>query len=280
MDGESTATQPARVDVTFEELEAQIAADKAAGDKPKLGDIKIDGEGVPDELKGKSVAEILTMQKGLSDSLRISEERRVALERAAATAVPVAPVAPPEEKEERELTRDELAELHKNDPLAAIDYMQARAAKVAQKNLDKRLGTLVAGGASGAEQAARARYPDEFQLFGDEINVALKTIVNPDAMTQAKAWDDLVAWIRGKSGNIDKLFDFRVEKAKKGKQTDAQAAQAASAGATVRPVTVGAGAAGSGEAMDDTMKEIARTLFPGLAPDAAYAEYNKWRRVS
>lgn len=280
MADDPNAQPPPRVSVTFAEIEAQIAADKAAGEKPKLGEIKIDGEGIPDDLKGKTVAELLTMTKGLSDSLRVSEQRRQDVERAALTArQPVPEQKPPEP--EPELSDEQVAELFDKKPLEAVKYLSARAAKTAEDNLNKRLGGLVSGGASAAEQSARTKYPDEFELFDDQIKAALNSgMVKKEAMTQPEAWDDLIAWIRGKTGNMEKLFDHRVAKASKGKQTDAQAAQAAAAGPVIR-TTVGGSSGGSaaGE-LDDTMKEIARNLFPDMAPADAYKEYDKWRRVA
>lgn len=244
---------------------------------------KLDGDGIPDELKGKTVKELLAARQNLTESLRLSETRRTELENAqrAAAVASQAPPPPPPPKEEPELTDEQLAELHQKNPIEAIRYMQAQAARTAERNLERRIGPLMTGSASSAEQSARAKYPDEFQLFGDQIE-RLKNDpkVSKEALASPQAWDDMIAYIRGKPENIDKLFDHRVSKNKPAAQAAAQAAQAAAAGATIKPDLPTQSRQTGSDDLDDTTKEIARTLFPELKPAEAYAEYNKWRKVS
>lgn len=277
MADEAKTADQGRTDVTFDELEAQISADaEKNNEQPKLEEIKL-GEGVPDEFKGKSVAELLQLSKGLSDSLRLSEQRRTELEQAQRNQ-PVAQSVVEAPKEEPELTREQLAELHQKDPLAAIEYMQARSDKRAAENLEKRIGGLASGAAGTAEANARAKYADEFELFGPQIKAALDSgLVKKEAMAQPQAWDDLISWIRGKPENIDKLFDYRVNK---GKRKEAQEEQVATSGTTMRStVRAPVQQSHAGGEMDDLKKEIARNLFPDLEPEKAYAEYRKWEKV-
>ena len=132
---------------TIEDMEAGLEAQKAAS---KPTDLKLDGEGIPDEFKGKTVADLIAMQDQLKRSLILSEQAR-------ASAIAPAPQAPPAPvvEEPKELTDEELTELHSQDPVKAIRIMQEQAVRIAQRNLEARVGPLMSGTTSAVETAAR-----------------------------------------------------------------------------------------------------------------------------
>lgn len=266
----------APVSVTLEEVGAQEAAAAAAANKPDLTKIIIDGD-VPEELKGKSVQDIIAYAGGLGKSLRTSEEGRRAAE-AKAAAVAAAPAAPaaaaaPVLEEPKELTDEELAEMFRTDPLGAIKSMNAQATRRVEKNFEARIGTLVKGGASSAEQSARAKYPEEFEIFGDQITAMVASLPSKDPLSRPEAWDDMISYIRGKPGNFDRLWEHKNKKGQAAAAAAAQAAQANEAGVSLAP-SAGAPAARKGNTvLDATEKEIAANL--GMTE----ADYIKWRDV-
>ena len=249
----------------------------AAGNKPDLTKITL-GEEVPEHLKGKSVKDLIDYANGMGTSLKASEEaRRAAEARAAAVAAAPAAAAPAAAApvEEKEITDDELSEMYRTDPMGAITKMNERAIKRVERNFEMRIGTLVKGGTSSAEQAARAKYPDEFALFGAEISQMVANLPNKDPLSRPEAWDDMISYIRGKPGNFDKMWEH---KNKKGNDAAAQAAREAQereAGVTMTSMTAAPGGSPRKDknTLDDTEKEIARNL------NMSEADYIKWRNV-
>jgi len=255
--------------VTLEEL----AAVDAVPAKLELDKIKLDGDGIPDEFKGKSVTELLQLAKGVSDSLRLSEQQRKELaDRAAAVPAQQQTVVVQQQAEvDKELTDEQLIELHTKDPLAAIRYMQARAVLAVSQNFEKRLGGLVSGSSATAEQSARVRYPEEFALFGDQINKMVAALPSKEPLSQPQAWEDLVAYIRGQPANFDRLVAHRADKTKVKLEADARAAQVLAAGPVMQSDTRSPVVTTQGAGLDATQLEIARNL--GLTPE----EYKKWQ---
>jgi hypothetical protein len=271
-----TPLPPVREDVTLETIEAEEAAAKAAGEKPDLSKVTL-GDNVPEELKGKTVIEALDLLKGMGASLKLSEDRRQQLERelqqrAAAPAQPATPVEP----EVKKLTKDELADLFQKQPIEAIEYMQAEAEERVQRNVAARLNPLISGSASAGEAAARAKFPDEFVLFGDQMTQFVANIRDKTQMAQPNAWDDLVAYFRGLPANFDKLVEHRAGKKKQESAATAQAAEAAAAGPVIRSqgTSVTGGGAKGADGLDDTERQIANEL------DMSPVEYNKWKRAN
>jgi len=263
-----------REDVTLEDMERSLkdreAADKAAKDQADA-ETKI-------KLEAKLRAESEDPQiRGLQEALRISEEARKRVEDLAAAGR--AP-APKKEDELPKLTREQLAELHQRDPLAAIEYMQADADRRLSENLERRLAPLISGGSTTAREAARAKYPDEFELFGGDIEKMLSDPrVSRDAMSQPQAWEDMIAYVRGRSGNFEKLVEHRASKDKDKAARDAQAREAASAGAHTR-TDVRPPAPASGVELDAVEKEIAKAIHSNLSEEDAYREYRRYKGVA
>lgn len=228
------------------ELEAKARRDATAGDDPRI--------------------------EALKEALRISEESRL---RQASLAAPVAPVPEPPKK----LSREELNELYAKDPIAAIAMMQEEALRTVTENVEKRLLPLVAGGASSAEAAARARHPEAFELFGAEMKTYVDKLPDKSVMNRAEAWDDLVSYFQGQPANLEKIVAKRLEKAKTTPNLDdARERERASAGGHTRS-EIRAPAPTSKTNLDETEREIARAMNPGMTPEEAYADYAKWKRV-
>jgi len=244
---EKSEQQPVRVDVMLDDVgDALKAEEQRQKDEADAAKKKKEREEAAAERDADPRV------KALEQALRISEESRKRTEQFA---------APPQEKKEepppKELTREELNELHKTDPLAAIEYMQAKAIRTAEENLARRLGPLSAGAATSARQLAMQKYPDEFQVL---------------AMGNAKAWDDLISYVRGKPGNFEKMLDHRDSKRRDADATAAREREAASAGVHTRS-EVRSPPPAKGSTLDATEKEIAKAM--GMTD----ADYTKWRNI-
>lgn len=273
----STQVQPESM--TLDEIGRQVEAAEAAAKVPDLSTVKLEGDTVPEHLRGKTAAELLTFAKGLEDSLRKSEAARVQpqvteriIERAAPTVTePAAKPAP---------TKEQLAELFTNDPVAAMEVYGQHVAQSVLRNLEQRIGPLAQGSAQAAERQAREKFKDEFELFGDQITQIKSQLPDPSVLSQPQSWDDLVSYVRGQPQNFDKLYDHRTKK--RGEdltRSEAQEAQVVAAPAHFSPQSRTPAPVGAGAPMDDLQKEIARNLFPELDNDQAYKEYAKWQRI-
>lgn len=269
MPDEQVVVAPTGVHVTLEEVEAQTAAVKAAGEKPDLSKIRLE-DGVPDEFKGKTVVEVMQMTTGALASLKVSEARRLELEsRPQQQTV----VAPPEPKPEPELTKDQLRALYESDPMAAIEYQGAQAERRAIANLEKRILPLIAGSANSAEDSARRKYPDEFALFGPDIVKIIDQVPDKGILSQSKTWDDLIAYVRGQPANFDKLIAHKAAGGRTVEQqrAEAHAAQVAAAGVTIRSTITAPVLAIGEEGLDSLELEIAKGL------DMSPADYKLWK---
>jgi hypothetical protein len=255
--------------VTLEELEAVGTAPV----KPKLDEIKLDGDGIPDEFKGKSVAELVQFAKGAGDSLKLSEAERKRLAELPPPQQQQQIVVQQPKEEPKELTDEELAELHSRDALAAIRYMNARALRTIEQNFDKRLGGLVGGAAATAESAARTKYPEEFALFGDQIKAMTAALPSKEPLSQPQAWEDMVSYIRGQPANFDKLVAHRAEKSRAKLEEDARTRQIAEAGPAMRSEIRAPAPGSQAGKLDAIQLECARNL--NMTPE----EYAKWQKM-
>lgn len=248
---------------TLEDMEQSLATPP---EKPKLADLKLEGDDVPADLRGKSVDELVKLADGLGKSLKLSEQARLAMPLHA----PPPPVVPT--PEEPELTDEALAELMQSEPIKAIRIMQKQAEKVVMKNLESRIGPLVSGTASAVENGARAKYPEEFEVLGSEISAMVQRLPNKAVLSDPGAWDDLVSFVRGQPASFDKLMNHRIAKKSNAGLDQARAQQADAAGMTFAP-TLSTPQGGGPVVMDDYTKEIARNL--NMSPE----DYVKWSKV-
>lgn len=266
---------PLREDMVLDDVEKNLAAQKATADAAAADA----AARTTAERDAKARADALAAQgddprvKALQEALRISEEGRLRTEamRAAPAVVDAGPA---------KLTEEQLAKLYEENPLKAIAYMQEQANRVLLENVSARLEPLVSGGATSAREMAKAKYPDEFALFGGDIQKMLDDPrVSKSSMNNVQAWDDLISFIRGQPANFEKLIDHRAAKTRSADAGTAQAAQAAAAGAHTRSDVRPPAPTGNGT-LDAIEMEIARALAPDKDPEQAYADYRQWKGVA
>ena len=262
-------TMPVREDVTLDELGALDQKPSAI----KLEDVKLEGDDVPEELKGKSAKDLLAATRVAAEALGKSEQARRDLEaRLAAVPAPAAPAPVQPPPAPKELTKEEIAELYQRDPIEAIEYMNARAERRVEENFTRRLGTLATGATTSAETYARSKYPDEFSLFNDQIKMMVERLPDKTALVRPEAWDDMISYIRGLPANFDKLVEHRGRKSTDAAAETARAAQAAAAGPTVTPSAAGPKGPShtGGGKLSDLEREVAGVL--GVS-EADYLKY-------
>lgn len=267
-----TAPAP-ETSVTLEQLEA--ASTQEATKPVNLAEVKLEGDDIPEHLRGKTASDAIAQVVAMQKALLISEDARKQAQTNAELAMrqpqvqaPAPPAAPPE------LTPDELNELYEKEPIKAIAYMQQQGLRQAERNLESRLGPLFQGTAVSIEQQAREKYKEEFELFGDQITqIASQLPGGRSALANPQAWDDLVSLVRGRTGNMEKIFERKTAKAAGAQQQQAQQTQAQDAGIVMNSTTR-APVAPSGAFIDPTEREIMREL--GIQTDA---EWLKWRNM-
>lgn len=230
--------------------------------KPKLEEIKLETDDVPEELKGKSVKDILAQMDALKNSLRVSEEARQQALTMAQVATQQQPTPPPAPKpEEPEFSSEKFKEMMAEDPAAAFEYGIKAFNAMQQRQFESRILPLQQSTMTTAEQYAKNKYAEEFAVLGPEIKAIVDQIpanVKASALADPEAWDRIVDYARGK--NFDKLFQHRMKKTQQTVLDEARKEQAADAPpnivsqARTQPVT------GDSVTWDATMDEIARNL--------------------
>lgn len=197
--------------LTIDEIEQQISAgESAAAD-----------EDVPEAYRGKSPKEIIAIAESARGALNEKlDVTKIAAEAAARAAGSMsAPPPPPPAKDDgpAELTRDQLKELYDEDPMKALEVMEQQMLHRVEKHFDSRIAPMTDGIATQAENWARQEFPEEFELFGDDIQKLVSNVGNKGVFTQKQAWEDAVAYVRGKKGNLERLIEHR----SKGENRDA-----------------------------------------------------------
>lgn len=204
-DGEGQEGPSMGTSVSFDEMEEQLKAGK-----PGSSDLSatLTGEGVPDDLKGKPIKDIIAEIAARKQNDAAAQAGREAAQQAIAAAqpAPAAATTRQEPEPEKELSEEELTKLYEENPVAAIKKMNEQAEKRVMRNLEGRMAPMTGGFAQLAEQKAREKYVDEFALFGAEIQQIIGTLPNPALLSNPKAWDDLVGLVRGRPGNFEKLL--------------------------------------------------------------------------
>lgn len=254
--------------VSLDEMEQQL--NEQQQDKSiDLSQVKLDGDDVPDDLKGKSVKEIIEQLKGTGEALRMSEAARLQ-----GTQQPQVQPQPQPEPEPEELTQDQIREMYEQDPVKAIEAMNAQAARRAEKNFEARIKPLIEGSAAQVEAAARVKYAEEFELFGAEISSLIQSYPQAKALlANPKAWDDLVAIVRGRPGNFERLVERKMQKMSGATPEAARAEQRQAAGFTASGTARSKPAQG-GVQLDPLQEEIR------LKMGHTVEEYIKWMRMS
>lgn len=251
------------VGYTLEDFEAIDSGDQSGADPDS---IKLEGEKIPERFRGKSLSDIL------KENAQLEQQARLAvLEQRKPEPAPVAPRAP-EPPPEPELTREQLQEMYDNDPLAAIEAMQAQALRNAERSLAGRLGALEAGTVGATENWARTEFADEFELFGDKIEQFKNSLPNKAVLTTKQGWKDMISYIRGQDENFEALLEHRAGRPRPSSKT-ARKAQAASAGFSGGGTRRSSSNSRGGVRLSADQREAAQGL--GISE----AEYARWNNI-
>ncbi len=193
-------------EIGFDEMEQVFATPKAEDappPPPDLNTIKIDGEKVPEQYRGKSAAELIALTEGLQSALKISEQSRLQNGNNAA------PVTTTPTSNAPVYNRDAIKQMVEDgDTVGAMENMLAYANAVVQQQLDARLAPLSTAAGAGVEYQAKQQYKEEFDLFGDQINQLARQAGSAN-MSAPGAWDQLISFVRGQPQNFDKLVAHR-----------------------------------------------------------------------
>ena len=258
-----------RVEMSIEEMD-QVAAAPPDLSKVELASTQLE------TFKGKTAAELVAHAKQLEDMLKASEQNRARAEQLAAIASRGAPAPPPvapPPPQETFPTDEEIAKLYEENPAQAMKVMTERAVKIAQQSLDARLQPLIQGTSASLEAAARAKYPEEFQLFATEIQDVISKLPNAKAaLSTPESWDDLISWVRGRPGHFERMIEHKTSKTREVVAPQARQTQQDSLGFSPAPTGRGPVVRSDGT-LDPLAAEIAEKL--GMSQ----ADYIKWSKV-
>ena len=263
--------------ITFTEIEQQLKAAEQGLNQPKLDELKFEGEEIPESLRGKSAREVLNRTQELENALRqseISRQQALTMAQLASQGRSEAPPAPKEPEPEPQITSEQVAAAFQEDPVKGIELMN----RMTQQQVDRagqhfmqRISPMLAGVSSSAEAEARRKYPDEFEIYKDDIAAVIKRLPNKDALSTPDSWDDMIAYVRGKDPM--RLFNHMQTKEQTKRAAEAQAEQRNVAGVTMSSSQRAGGPVGA-PVMDETTREVCRVL--GMTED----DYVKWSKVS
>lgn len=256
-------------EVTIDDV---IAAENAERAQP----LKLDGEDVPEEIRGKSPAEIADMVRRHQEALRISEDARLkALESRPAVVTP--PAAPPAPEPVKTMTQEEFDALYESDPRAALQVYAELQEKRIMQNVEARISSLAGGTASSIETAMRERYKDEFELFDNEIKTLAGQVPDKALLANPQAWEQLISFVRGKPGNFEKLLEHRTQKTTAAAADAARQTQVTDSGFSSKGSVAPTGPKGSGDLTHYGLDETERMVADKLG--ISYADYAKQKRM-
>lgn len=263
-------------EITLEEMEAEFAKEEAetkaaaeaaaAPPAPPAQPVAPEGS----RWAGKSMGEIVAAMEATERALQISEQARLANRGQQQDQQ--------QHEQPQQLSREQIQELFQTDPVAAMEYVTEQARIVAEANIGQRLGALQQGTVSAAEAEARRMFPLEFELFGNDIAQFANALPDKSVLTTGQGWKDVVAYIRGREGNLDRYIE------RKTKAVDpaavARDAQAAAAGANFSSATRNAMPAepSGGGQLDAVQMQIAQE-FVNSGVFKTVDEYVKWNKM-
>lgn len=233
--------------------------------------ITLDGDEIPENLRGKSVTELLSQVSRLGDALRISEESRIALKNSqealdAARSKPTS-APPPAPAPEPELNDEQLQALFDESPRKYHDYIQQQSEKRIMNQLKGQLAPVVGNSADMTVRDAKNRYVDEFAAFGKEIQDFISQMPDRSALAQPGAMDELMDWMRGK--HWKKFQEHLASKGGNGLEDARHEMGSQTPQGFERSPAPRKNGGRSAVQLDDTMKEIARALGVSEADYAA-----------
>ena len=192
------ANNPFGDGILLEDMEATFGEQPSTAPKgTDLSSIRLEGDNVPEEFRGKTLESMVEVMRAMSKQNSTPAPAPVSAPSAPA---PVAPL-PTYNREAIQAMVDS------GDVIGAIEAAVGYGHMRAQHEFDQRIAPLFASGSSILETNAKAKYKDEFELFGPEINQLAQAAGT--ALTLPGAWDNLIAFVRGKDGNLDKLIEHK-----------------------------------------------------------------------
>ncbi|CAB4165145.1 hypothetical protein UFOVP1537_4 [uncultured Caudovirales phage] len=256
--------------VSIDEMETANAAPAATTAAPTINEIKLDQAGVPEHLRGKTLADVLERTERMEQALRLSEDARLSLSRNTnAVAVPVQQPTVPV------LTDDQFNTLLQENPAEALRYRDEQMASRMLAHLESRLAPLNNAGFSSQKEAAKAKYPLEFAMFADQLDQVANGLPDKSALSTPQGWEQLVSFVRGMPDNFEKLMTARTSSTGNNSAAEARRAEELRAGFSVSsgagnpaPITTR-----GASVLDDTQKRVAATM--GISE----ADYVKWMNV-
>jgi hypothetical protein len=165
---------------------------------------RVDGDSVPQSLRGLSAAQITERAARLEEALRISEEARLSSKSVPAPAQPATPVNP----QPTGFTPEKIRELYENDPVEAMAAMAYMAEQRANQRFEERLRGLNTSVSNSVSAQVRTQFKEDFDILGKEIEETAAQIA-PEALANPAVWADLISYVRGK--NIDKIVEHKLK---------------------------------------------------------------------
>lgn len=260
--------------VSMEDIGKELEAAAKAGVDPT--EVKLEGDKIPEALRGKTLADVLRETEVLNQSLKIANDaRKAAEERGSVPPVATPPAAVVESK--KRMTKEALAELFEQDPVSAVAYMNEIAIQDAAETFERRFSALSASSSQSAETAARTKFSDEFALFDKEIKDVTAAMPDKSILANPQAWDNIIAFIRGKPGNFERFIEARNTKAAVAAAEAARDAEDRGAGASLTssvrsaPASKDVGDGGYGLSKEEL--RIAETM------DMSPKDYAYWKKI-
>lgn len=186
-------------------------------------------------------------------------------------------LAPPQPVGDGDLTPEGVEELLAKDPRSAriaIERMIERQRTAAERQANARVDAITVALASSAEEAARAKFPLEFEVLSDNIRALVERVPDRTAWANPANWEQAIYMARGLPGAFEKLAEARDKKS--GAAESARRAQAESAGPAVRGVGHSTTSRQS-QATDIDPREARAMRDFGLDPDS-HADRAKWAK--
>lgn len=238
-----------------------------------LDDIRLDGDNVPELVRGKTASEAMRALDAMQTSLKASEEAR----RQAEQSYRQQGYQQQQQNQQGSYNREQMRELFEQDPVAAIEQMGGYLAQQLDTSLNTRLQPLTSGISSTAEAHARQQYAEDFELFGDQINQVVARLPDRSVLANKQSWDDLVSYVRGQPGNFDRIVDQRMQKQRETEAVAAREREQVTSGYAGRPRPSGQSADAGGGELDAVQKKMAQE-FIGAGVFKNEQEYKKWMK--
>lgn len=211
----------------------------------------------------------------LKEAFRNSESIRLALEMAGRQAPQqVQQQVVQQQQHVQELTREQIATLFQEDPIAAVEYMQTAALQRVGGHFNARLEALSGNTVALQEGSARQRYAGDFELYGKDIEQYVRALPDKSVLGRPEGWDQLIGFVRGQPGNIEKFVEREIIRRSGTAATIARSEQIASAGfaATSRPTVGGGSVSGGVETFGLTQEQMRAADATGVS----YKDYKAW----